>query len=210
MMRILYLHGFASGPSSSKAQYFAERLRAAGAQVDIPALDGGDFEHLTITGQLRVLEQAARGEPVVLMGSSMGGYLAALYASRHPGVEKMVLFAPAFGFARRWPEELGTARVEQWRREGAMEFFHYAENRMRKVGYNLIEDGLQYEDYPDVRQPVLIFHGLHDDVVPVSFSEKFAGGHSNVRLEILDSDHQLLNVLPEMTEAVLRFLNRTG
>src|ERR1035437_5685219 len=105
MNRILYLHGFASSTASSKARFFAERLRAAGALIDIPDLAAGDFEHLTISGQLRVIETAApaagdsappptsghlrvtepapAGEPVALMGSSRGGYLAAIYAARH-------------------------------------------------------------------------------------------------------------------------------
>jgi len=206
MIRILYLHGFASGPSSSKARFFRERLEAAGADVEIPGLDAGDFENLTITGQLSVIEQAAAGQPVSLMGSSMGGYLAALYAARHPEVAKLVLFAPAFGFARRWPESLGAERMDEWRLTGAMEVFHYPANRIRKVGYRLVEDGAQYEDYPDFRQPALLFHGAHDDVVPARFSEEFAAHHPNARLEIMDSDHQLLNVLEPMMEKVSGFL----
>jgi len=205
MNRILYLHGFASGPSSSKAQYFRERLQASGASVEIPDLSEGDFENLTITGQLHVIERAAAGEPVSLMGSSMGGYLAAIYAARHPEVHRLVLLAPAFCFASRWPEKLGPV-AEEWRRTGSMEVFHYADNRPRKVGYRLMEDGLQYEDYPDFRQPALIFHGAHDDVVPASFSEVFAAAHPNAKLEVMESDHQLLNVLDEMMPKVSAFL----
>src|SRR5690348_17748458 len=53
------------------------------------------FEHLTISGQLGVLERTLQNEPVRLIGSSMGGYLAALYAARHPEVDRLVLLAPA-------------------------------------------------------------------------------------------------------------------
>ena len=136
-MTIVYLHGFASGPSSSKARFFRERLERAGAQVLIPDLAEGDFEHLTISGQLAVLEHAANGRPVSLMGSSMGGYLAALYAARHAEVTRLVLLAPAFGFARRWPARLGPNAVDEWRDRGSMEFFHYADNRMRTLSYGL-------------------------------------------------------------------------
>ena len=31
--------------------------------------------------------------------------------------------------------------------------------------YGLIADGLQYENYPDVRQPALVYHGRSDAVV---------------------------------------------
>ena len=72
MTRILYLHGFASGPASNKARFFERRLEAAGAHVAALDLARGDFEHLTITGQLQAVEEAAAGEPVALMGSSLG------------------------------------------------------------------------------------------------------------------------------------------
>src|SRR5215831_9582172 len=117
-MRILYLHGFASGDSSSKARFFRESLERAGAAVVVPDLAQGDFEHLTITGQLGVVDEIVGSQPAALIGSSMGGYLAALYAARHTAITRLVLLAPAFGFARRWPERLGAGAVESWRRSG--------------------------------------------------------------------------------------------
>lgn len=210
MNRVLYLHGFASGPSSSKARYFRSRLEAAGIAVTVPDLAGGDFEHLTITGQLAVIEAAAqqdgKADPVAMIGSSMGGYLAALYAARHPEIARLVLLAPAFGFARRWPERLGAAAMEQWRTTGTMEVFHYGENRNLALSYRLIEDAAAYEDDPDFQQPALIFHGAHDDVVPPTISRAFAAAHPNVKLEIVDSGHELLNVLEYMAAKIEQFL----
>ncbi len=206
MTPILYLHGFASSPSSSKARFFRERLERAGARVEVPDLSAGDFEHLTISGQLAVMDRTAAEQTVALMGSSMGGFLAALYAARHYEVTRLVLLAPAFGFARRWPSRLGPNSVEEWRAKGSMEFFHYGENRMRSLSYGLLEDAEQYEDFPEFRQPALIFHGADDDVVPVQYSEQFAASHPNVRLEVLDSGHELLNVLEHMAERVVPFL----
>ena len=206
MNHILYLHGFASSPASSKARFFRERLTHAGFAVEIPDLAAGSFEDLTITGQLDVIADAASGEPVTLIGSSMGGYLAALYAARRPETARVVLMAPAFGFARRWRERLGAAAVEEWKRIGALEVFHYGEGRTCKLGYGLLEDGKRYEDYPEVTQPCLIFHGVHDDVVPAQFSREFAAERGNVRLELMDSGHDLLNVLDEMADGVEAFL----
>ena len=210
MTRIVYLHGFASGPTSSKARFFRQRLEAAGACVDVPDLADGDFEHLSISGQLDVVERAAkpRGypEPVSLMGSSMGGYLAALYAARHGEVCRLVLLAPAFGFARRWPERLGADQVAHWHSTGTIPIFHYGENRIRKLSYGLLEDGARYEDYPDFHQPALIFHGAHDDVVPAGYSREFAATHPNAILELVDSGHDLLNALDFMAPRVEEFL----
>jgi pimeloyl-ACP methyl ester carboxylesterase len=206
MTRILYLHGFASGPSSSKGRFFRQILEHAGATVLVPDLAQGDFEHLTITGQLAVIDEIVGGAPAALVGSSMGGYLAALYAAHHAAITRLVLLAPAFGFALRWPEWLGAEAIEAWRRNGWMEVFHYGGNRQRRLSYALLEDAARYEDYPDFSQPALIFHGLHDDVVPVDSSRQFAAGHRNARLEIMDSGHELLNVLEEIGPQVSGFL----
>jgi pimeloyl-ACP methyl ester carboxylesterase len=206
MTPILYLHGFASGPASSKAGYFRRFLEQAGMSVEIPDLAAGDFEHLTLTGQLAVIERAAAGRPVFLIGSSMGGYLAALFAARHAEVARVVLLAPAFGFARRWRSHLGEEAVARWRESGKMEVFHYGENRLMNLGYQLLADADPYEDYPEFRQPALIFHGSRDDVVPVRYSEEFAAGRPNAHLEVLDSGHELTDVLDYMAPRVRDFL----
>ena len=205
-MRVLYLHGFASSPSSRKAQVFAERLRQAGAECLVPALDGGDFASLTISGQLALIEAAAERGPVTLIGSSMGGYLAALYAAAHSSVEKIVLLAPAFGFARRWPLRLGPEVVAKWRAEGSMEVFHYAAGQPRRVGIELLDDGVRYPDFPAVTQPTLIFHGRNDDVVPYTFSQEFQALRPQAELHLFDSGHELTDVLGPMWALTADFL----
>jgi hypothetical protein len=197
-MKLIYLHGFASGPQSSKAQYFRRRFAELGMELQIPDLNDGAFESLTLSSQLRAIESIAQGNDVRLLGSSMGGYLAALYAARHPEVTQLVLLAPAFGFARRWRNMLGAEKVDEWRRTGWLPVYHYGNKTEQRVGYSLLEDAEQYEDYPAVSQPVLIFHGLHDDVVPAELSRRFAELRPQTTLRIMESDHQLLNVLEEM------------
>jgi pimeloyl-ACP methyl ester carboxylesterase len=208
--RIIYLHGFASGPSSSKARFFRDRFAQLGIGLEVPDLSEGNFERLTISGQLAVIERIAAGAPVSLIGSSMGGYLAALYAARHPEVEKLVLLAPAFSFPTRWPEELGESKMDEWRRSDALPVFHYSEGRMMKLGYQLIEDGRKYEAYPKSTQPVLTFQGLHDTVVPPIYATNWAAQHPEATLRLLNSDHQLLNVLDEMWMETEDFLFETN
>lgn len=199
-MKFIYLHGFASSPASRKAQFFADKLRAAGVQVEVPALESEGFENLTVSGQLRVIESAAAGAPIRLMGSSMGGYLAALYASRHPEVEKLLLLAPAFGFAERWRLRLGEEQFAQWRDTGYMEAPHYATNTVQRVGFGLITDGLTYPAEPAFHQPARIYHGLGDDVVPIDFSRNFAAKHAHATLIEKNSGHELTDVMAEIWE----------
>jgi pimeloyl-ACP methyl ester carboxylesterase len=206
MPRFIYLHGFASSPGSRKARFFQERFRELGIGLEIPDLAEGDFRNLTLTAQLNVIARVSRDEPVSLIGSSMGGFLAALYAARHPDVEKLVLLAPAFSFASRWPQTLGERTMEQWKRTNTLKVFHYSEGREVELGYQLVEDARQYEAYPDVAQPVLIFHGRQDTVVPPEYSVTFADRHPNARLRLLNSDHELANVLDEMWMETEEFL----
>src|ERR1700693_5780144 len=206
MSRFVYLHGFASGPTSQKARFFRERFAELGMGLEIPDLAEGRFEKLTIGGQLAVIERATHGDPVSLIGSSMGGYLAALYAARHPEVEKLVLLAPAFSFLTRWPEELGEEKMDEWKRTGALQVFHYGEGREVALGYQLIEDAREFEDYPRFEQPVLIFHGRHDTVVPPDYSLTFSQRHPQTTLHLMNSDHQLLNVLDDIWMETEKFL----
>ena len=198
-MRTIYLHGFASGPASKKATFFHDRMPS----LEVPDLSAGDFEHLSISGQIDVIGEMAAGDPVALIGSSMGGYLAALYAAQHPEVARLVLLAPAFGFARTWA---AAPEAEAWRKTGFLDVYHYGEKRKRRLGYQLIEDALRYDDFPDFQQPALIFHGIHDTVVPPGLSGQFAGTHPAARLRLLNSDHELLNVLDSIWREAGPFL----
>lgn len=205
-MRFVYFHGFASGPQSRKAQAFRKALEDCGIQLEIPRLDEGDFEHLTISGQLRMVEARLAGAACRLIGSSMGGYLAALYAAAHPEVERLVLLAPAFGFASRWREMQGPEVISHWRETGWLEVFHYGDKAQRRVHYGLLEDAANFPGFPDFRQDALIFHGVDDSVVPVELSREFVASHKNARLREMDSDHELLDVLDAITGEAVPFL----
>lgn len=210
-MQYIYMHGFASSPQSRKARAFEAAFAQRGLPLSIPAMDQGDFEHLTISGQVDVLNRVRKNEPAgisspatppdcALIGSSMGGLVAAIYASSHPDVSRLVLLAPAFGFARRWREKAGDPPP------ASMQVYHYGENRMREIHYGLIEDALKYPAAPDFTQPALIFHGVHDDTVPIENSRAYAAAHPNVRLIELDSDHELLTVLDRIIAESMPFL----
>ncbi len=206
MTRVVYLHGFASSPQSGKARYFKAKLEALGVEVEVPRLDAGDFEHLTVTGQLQVIDRAVGGRPAILFGSSLGGYLAALYASSHPEVERLVLMAPAFQFARRLRERYPPEELAAWQVRGAAPVFHYGYGTERLLGYELFEDAARHQDEPDFTQPALIFHGTDDPVVPASLSEAYAARHPNVTLHLLKSGHELTDVLDRMWALARPFL----
>jgi hypothetical protein len=206
MTRFVYLHGFASSPQSNKAQFFRKRFAERGLDLNIPALDRGNFTALTISGQLEVIDAAVAGQPTVLLGSSMGGYLAALYAARHPNIERMVLLAPAFQFPSRWRTRYSAEELAAWEQNGSAPVFHYGDQREVPLGYQLMRDSILYEDEPEFTQPALILHGKGDTVVPAAISRGFAARHSNVTLRLFDSGHELTDVLEDLWDETARFL----
>jgi uncharacterized protein len=201
---VIYLHGFASSAGSTKAAYFGERLTARGVAFVCPDFNLPDFRALTMS---RMLDDIVRG-PVTLMGSSLGGTLAILAAERlGPLVDRLVLMAPAVMFAKPGHHLLPPERIEAWRREGALPFFHYAYNEERLLDYAFYEDTLRYDAFgASFPQPTMIFQGLRDQSVDHRTVETFARPRPNVTLSLLDDDHQLMASLSRIWSDVEHFL----
>jgi pimeloyl-ACP methyl ester carboxylesterase len=151
---------------------------------------------------------AAADRPIALMGSSLGGTLAILAAARFgEEIDRLVLMAPAVMFAKPGHHLLPPERIDEWRRRGALPFFHYGYNEERLLNYAFYEDTLQYDAFSATfPQPTLVFQGLHDRAVPYQTVEQFARPRPNVTLSLLDDDHQLVGSLPRMWNDVEAFL----
>jgi pimeloyl-ACP methyl ester carboxylesterase len=217
---IVYLHGFASSPDSTKAQYFTDRLAGHGIAVVTPDFNEPDFRTLTMTRMLEQLSAVVDGvrggdkgsssqhAPLTLFGSSLGGTLAILAAARLGAkVERLVLMAPAVMFAKPGHHLLPPERIAEWRRRGALPFFHYAHNEERLLDFAFYEDTLRYHAFDATfTQPTLIFQGLHDRSVEPRTVEAFARTRPNVTLSLLEDDHQLTASLPRMWADVEAFL----
>ena len=209
-MRVLYLHGFASGAGSTKAGYFAERFREHHVPFDAPDFNEPDFATLTMTRSLDQIAAAVNRSkgPIVLMGSSLGGTLAIIAADRFPDrVVKVVLLAPAVMFAKPGHHLLQPERLAEWRRKGELTFFHYGYKEERTLKYAFYEDSLRHDPFEaTLAQPTLIFQGLRDASVDYRTVEEFARTRPNVTLSLLDDDHQLTASLPGIWEGVEEFL----
>ena len=204
--RFIYLHGFASGAGSRKANFFRQKLFDSGVSLEIPDLTARDFENLTIGRQLNVIQSLIQEEPAILIGSSMGGYLAALYAARHHSIQRLLLLAPAFRFAGHWRETIGSSALEKWKQDGVLPVYHHTEKRLRNLRYGIVDESALWEEEPGFPQPALIFHGTEDAVVPVQFSEEYASDRDNVKLITLKSGHELTDVLEDIWAASRDFL----
>lgn len=206
---VLYLHGFASSPESGKAQKFAAECAARGIGFTCPDLNEPTFETLTVTRMLDVAREviASVPGPVAIVGSSLGGFVAA-HAAAHDTTGKVAgiyLMAPAFDFGGNRLRQLGEHGIEQWRAEGSLEFFHYAHNQPRRVWFRLYEDAAQYDAYAlQLSQPIQIFQGTHDDAVLPQSVADWVQGRSGVDLTWLDDGHQLSDSINTIVEQTFR------
>ena len=210
----LYLHGFASSPASSKAGLFRERLAAHGLTLHCPDLNQPDLATLTASRMIaRVASTVAAlpPGPLVLIGSSLGAFVALHFAERaaadpHP-VERLVLLAPALDFGRRPVGELGAEGMARWRDEGWWETTYHATGERRRVHYELFRDAQRYDSFAVERTPpTLVLQGRRDEVVDPGMVTRFAAARPHVTLVMLDDDHRLTAEPEVLWEASARFL----
>lgn len=65
--------------------------------------------------------------------------------------------------------------------------------------------GYAHDRFTPATDNIEVFHGWQDDVVPPENAWRFCREH-RARLHVLDSDHRLLSILPQMAAAFDRFL----
>lgn len=210
---IAYLHGFASGPTSSKGRWLKERFAEKGQELLLPDLTPGPhgFEQatpLTMLSEIdNLLASAREGQPRVLIGSSLGGLLATLAASRHPErIDKIVLLAPAFRLAERWRARMDPKELKQFREQGSMIVDHYATGTRRSMPYRFLEDADTLPAFPQVSLPVLAIAGRHDELVPLADVEAFVEKTPSAKLVVFEDGHELVASLPAIWEQIVEFL----
>lgn len=203
---IVWLGGFASDMTGTKAQALADWASHTGR--DFLRFDyfghgasGGAFRDGTISrwraDALAVIDALTQG-PLIIVGSSMGGWIACLAAlSRPDRVKAMVLIAPAPDFTEKLmrpslpPEALqALADAGEWVRPSA-----YGDGY--PITAKLLDDGARWSimDGPiGLSMPIRVLQGGADEDVPFAHALHLAtaieGGDVTYTL-IKDGDHRL-------------------
>lgn len=213
LMQILYLHGFASSPESTKAVFLRQRLTAEGYEFSIPDLNQPSFEsldiHQVITTAANALDSIPGTSPVAIIGSSLGAFCALQILNQQTmaskRVSKLVLLAPAL--AADHNKQITPEVLQSWKTAGRLPVYHSGSKSNRHVPYSFIEGFNSLGEATPSSVQTMIFHGVHDEIIELKHSKEFTLRAPHGALVELESDHQLLSHLNEIAERISTFLS---
>lgn len=202
----VWLSGFKSDMSGSKVTVLEAWAKAQGHgflafDYSGHGLSGGTFEDGTISAwredALAAIEALTSGA-LVLVGSSMGGWMALLSAlALKDRVASMVLIAPAPDFTQKlmWPEFTAEQQAEIMEQGRTLRPSDYGDPY--PITRALIEDGANWTllDAPiDLQMPIRILQGMQDPDVPWEHAFKLVDALKScdvVFTLVKDGDHRL-------------------
>ncbi|SEP61938.1 Esterase/lipase [Devosia sp. YR412] len=223
---LFWLGGFRSDMMGSKAM----ALDALGAERGLMVtrfdysghgVSGGDFDHGTISRWLEEAEAvfAKTSGPQIIIGSSMGGWIALLLArrllSRGTPAKGLVLIAPAPDMTHELMLPSFTpAEHDSLQNLGYIDQPSEYSDTPYRITRALIEDGKQHLLFGSVIEtgcPVIILQGGQDPDVPPAHAIKLVTHmlHDPVTLTLIpDGDHRLSRDedLVRLRDAVLRLV----
>ncbi len=210
---IILCHGMMSAKEGTKQRAFARVFEESGFSVlrfdfSFCGESEGRFEEITFAQEVDDLRAAVAwvrakgGSPVGLLGSSMGGAVALLYAGGDPSIDAVVTLA-AVGESGRLAErmEVLKRKTREWKDEG------YRLGAEGEPGKAFFEDAGRQDVLAAagrVSAPLLVMHGEADEVVPVEDAHAIHGkGKGPKKLKILaGGDHRFTR--PEDLDEVLK------
>ena len=199
--QIVCLHGLGGSPRSAKGLLIKERFKQHGIATELLSVSIPSLEKLSVVLAIQAVAEELRSrasEPVVLIGSSFGAFvaihaLASLTPQEKGRVERLVLLAPLFD---PWDQNsaLLTPEVQRsWREVGTFPIMDLELKQEVPVHYRLMEELRLFDSSKvSLNIPTLIVHGTQDKTVPCSQSQHFAAERGEVQLKLVDQGHQLL------------------
>ncbi len=217
---VMFCAGFKSDMQGTKALYLEEKCKELGQAYIRFDYSGhgeseGDFKDGTIGAwfkdALAILDEIIQGS-VIIIGSSMGGWIGLLLAqSREERVKGFIGIAAAPDFTERlFHEEFSEEQREAVQKHGYVEIPNDYSDDPYIFTKALFEDGkkrllLNREHIHNY--PITLLHGLEDKTVPretpLAIKEQYTGGSLDI-IFTEDGDHSLSR--PEDLELLLSSL----
>lgn len=214
----IYLHGFGSSPKSGKVGFLNEKLSTYGIDIIAPDLNTPSFSNMTISNMVEVIKNEVdliKSDNIILICSSLGT-IAGLnfihhYSQRAKKITKIILLSPAFDFFETglFGEDIKDV-LEVWQKEMKKTFFHSKYNKELDLDHHFVRDIQKYDTRSIIlNKPILLIHGLQDEMIDFKLSLKFAEKQGNINVKLINSDHRLMNDLDLLWYHINEFLDIT-
>jgi len=177
---LYYIHGYQSGPNSKKGSIFKKQFRASAIRYrSCPP------EDLVISDCLdkiyKIIEMDS--EPI-LIGSSLGGFLAAKASLEKPFIKEIILLNPAL----------------------IPPYFDI--EKIKDMPQRILKDMKDEELFKNkINAKISIIIGRQDSVVPNKWSELFAE-KQEAKLYYLDDDHRFSQDIDKLIDTISKILNK--
>jgi len=175
---LYYLHGYQSNPFSEKGTLLREALQV----VPITYRDGAPEDLVISECLIRIYEVIKKDQQVVLIGSSLGGFLAAATALNHPNVKQLILLNPAI-----IPPQTDL-------------------NKIQGMPYRILKEMIDPRLFEQkIPASITILRGTRDNVIPDDWVICFAKAQQ-AKIQLYNDDHRFsrnLKKLPVIISALL-------
>ena len=159
----------------------------------------GDFGRGTLSkwlSEAKFFFEKFKSKKNIIIGSSMGGWIALLTALKNIDVNGLIGIASAPDFTKNEWDRLSETEKEEFKSNGSI-LFPDDDYGDYEVFYEFVKDGFQHEilnDKIEITCPVRLLHGKLDKVIAYNVSEKIIEqlSTSDKSLTIIeDGDHNL-------------------
>ncbi len=156
----------------------------------------GPFADLTVTRAvqqtLNLIHYMAGKDfsKIALMGSSFGGLVALITASRYSQLSALALKCPVVDFPEELNLELGRSGMSEWKNTNTIPNFTGQPGRL-KLSFDFYEDCLRHVGYQvatSITAPTIIVQGKRDELIPIHQCQHF--------FELVNTEKSL-HLLPE-------------
>ncbi len=217
---IIFIHGLNSDMNGQKAlslERYARKNNLNFIRFDCRGhgKSHGKFENFTISDWKKdlidIIDNISRG-PQILVGSSMGGWLMFLAARARPKkIKGLVGIATAVDFGNDLYSSLSKNKKKQLSKKGIVKYTSYGFSYYIKKQFfiDAVKNNVLIKKI-NFNKPVILIHGLKDDVVSKKTPELILNNISSNHVKIIyikNSDHRLsslndLNTIKKSIELI--------
>jgi uncharacterized protein len=202
---VILVHGLASHKNRSSTKSLSLELfkkNISSFRIDLNGCgeSEGEFANHTISNAVDDIISAINFmkskhyEIFDLFGSSAGGLAVMATALKYSNLNKIALKAPVSDYFSKLIQKYSQETLNKWKKLGYIDYQVTPDFKL-KLNYSFFEDIKKYTMYDQVNNikcPVLIIHGIDDNVVEIQQSKKLVKNLSNGELIALpNADHSL-------------------